>query len=298
MVSVPLPGAPGQPSVFYRAVGRGARRSAIAPVKAAARRADAGQAGVLQVQALASLCLVLFVLTVSVVGFRMLWLARRTRGRPELLIGAGMFLIGTIGYPLGIASGFGRAVGEVNLPLWLVGTLITQAGIGLIYAFTWQVFRPAAAWGGRLVIAGVGFMFASLVVSAFALSDAAPDADSQHVVRLPIFVGMIGYAGCFLWSAIEGFVHHANAKKRLALGLADAVVANRFLLWGVFGLNATAINVSSVVGTAMGLDPSQSPLVLIPMGVFGFGASAAMYLAFLPPAGYLALVQRWGATPA
>jgi hypothetical protein len=244
------------------------------------------------VQALAGLCLVLFVLTVSVVGFRMLWLARRTRGRHELLMGAGMVLVGTIGYPLGIVSGFGRPVGEMNLPLWFVGTLITQVGIGLIYAFTWQAFRPAEAWGKRVVIAGCVFMSGSLLASAVALANAAPDANSQHVARIPIFVGMVGYAGCFLWSAIEGLVHHANARKRLALGLADAVVANRFLLWGVFGLNATAINVASIAGNAMGVDPSQSPLVLIPMGVFGFAASAAMYLAFLPPAGYLARVRR------
>jgi hypothetical protein len=31
--------------------------------------------------------------------------------------------------------------------------------------------------------------------------------------------------------------------------------------------------------------------VLIPMGVLGFIASAAMYLAFLPPASYLAFVR-------
>jgi hypothetical protein len=246
---------------------------------------------VLRVQAVAGLCLLLFVATVTVVGVRMLWLARRTHGRHELLMGAGMVLIGSIGTPLGQLSGFGGPVGEMRLALWLASMLSTQIGIILIYAFTWQVFRPAEAWGKAIVVAAVPVLLASLLLAARALSGAPPDASSQLVARDPIFVGMIGYSGCFLWTAVEGFVQHRNARKRMALGLADAVVANRFLLWGLFGLMATAINATSAVGNAIGADPSKSPLVLIPLGVLGAVASAAMYLAFMPPAAYLKLVR-------
>lgn len=250
--------------------------------------------GVSAVQALAGFCLLLFIVTVTVVGVRMLWLARRTRGRHELLIGLGMVLIGTIGYPAGIASGFGRPVGEMNFPLWVAGTLITQIGITLIYAFTWQVFRPAERWGKAIVASGAFVMLASLLASANALLGAAPDDNSQAVVRVPIFLGMIAYSGCFLWSAIEGVLQYRNARRRLSLGLADPVVVNRFFLWAVFGLAATAINVASVAGNALGVDPSRSLLVLGPMGVFGFVASIAMYLAFLPPASYLARIRAKG----
>jgi hypothetical protein len=238
--------------------------------------------------------LVLFIATVTVVGVRMLLLARRTRGRHELLIGAGMVLIGTIGYPAGIASGFGRAVGEMSLPIWFAGTFITQIGITMIFAFTWQVFRPAERWGKAIVVAGALIMLASLLASTYALVNAAPEANSQAVVRTPIFLGMIGYSGCFLWTAIEGLVQYRNARRRLALGLADAIVVNRFLLWALFGLCATAINIASLTGNAMGVDPSRSLLVLGPMGVFGFVASVAMYLAFLPPAAYLARIRGKG----
>jgi hypothetical protein len=249
------------------------------------------------VQALAGFCLLLFVLTVSVVGARMLWLARRTRGRPELLMGAGMILIGTIGSPMGVASGFGGPVGAMSLPLWVASIFLTQVGLALIYVFTWQVFRPAETWGKAAVAVGSCFMAASLLGSVHALVNAPPDANSQAVARNPVFVGMIGYSGCFLWSAIEGFVQHRAARRRVALGLGDPAVANRFLLWGVFGSMATGINVASLAGNALGVDPSRSPLVLIPMGVLGFGASVAMYLAFLPPPAYLAFVRgREGAT--
>ncbi len=242
-------------------------------------------------QALAGICLLLFIVTVSVVGVRMLLLARRTRRHHELLIGAGMVLIGMIGYPLSFASGFGKPVGHMSLPIWILSTVITQTGITLIYAFTWQVFRPADAWGKAIVGLGCLFMLAGLVGASHALATAPPEASSQLVARTWLSVSMVGYCGCFLWSAVEGFVQYGMARKRMALGLVDAVVANRFLLWGLFGLMATGINVASVAGMVLGVDPGQSPLVLIPMGVLGFFASAAIYLAFLPPASYLELVR-------
>jgi hypothetical protein len=250
-----------------------------------------GRRGDAAVQAIAGFCLILFILTVTVVGVRMLLLTRRTRGLHEFLMGLGMVLIGTLGFPASLASGFGGPVGQMSIPIWFCSSLVTMTGLGLIYAFTWQAFRPREAWGKAIVVTGAAFMLTGLLVSLHGLLTAPPDAMSQLVARNGVFLGMAGYCGCFLWSAVEGFVHYGNARKRLALGLADAVVVNRFWLWGIFGLMATGINVSSAIGAALGVDPSQSPLVLIPMGVLGFIASAAMYLAFLPPASYLAFVR-------
>ncbi|HME73184.1 MAG TPA: hypothetical protein VKM54_25445 [Myxococcota bacterium] len=45
-------------------------------------------------QALTGISLLLFVATTAIVGVRMLLLARRTGERPELLMGAGMALVG------------------------------------------------------------------------------------------------------------------------------------------------------------------------------------------------------------
>jgi hypothetical protein len=249
------------------------------------------------VQALAGFCLLLFVAVVTVVGVRMLLLSRRTGGIHERLIGGGMVLIGTIGFPGGIASGFGGPVGDMRLPVWFASTILTQIGILLIYAFTWQVFRPKEAWGRGIVGAAALILFASMIGSGYALATAPDTAVSTLVARDWLLVGMIGYAGCFLWSAIEGFVHWNHARRRFALGLADAVVVNRFLLWGAFGLAASGINVASGIGAALGLDPSQSAVVLVPMGLLGFVASVSMYLAFLPPAAYLARI-RGSARPA
>ena len=242
-------------------------------------------------EALAGLCLVLFTLTATLVGLRMLLLARRTRGRHELLMGAGMVLIAGVGQPLTLLAGFGRPVRELSVPLWIASSLITQLGIGCIYAFTWQVFRPDRAWGGAIVGAGAAFMLAGLVGAVRALVAAPPEAPSQLVARDWLFVSMVGYCGCFLWSAVEGLLQHRMARRRLALGLVDAIVANRFLLWGAFGLLATGINLTSAIGNGLGVDPTRSPLVMVPMGVLGALASVAMYLAFFEPDWYVAWIR-------
>jgi hypothetical protein len=238
-------------------------------------------------QALASLCLLVFVAVSSLVGLRVLLLARRTRGLPELLMGAGMVAIALLGYPATLLAGFGGPSGDVNVPLYALGSFLTQLGIALIYAFTRQVFRPTESWAKGLIAAGIAVMLVSLVATATALARAEPSLPSYLVAREWLGVGMVGYTAGFLWTAVEGLLHYRSALRRVAFGLADPVVANRFLLWGVFGLMATGINFASALGNWMGIDPSRSPVVLVPMGVLGAFASVAMSLAFFPPARYL-----------
>jgi hypothetical protein len=100
-------------------------------------------------QLIVSLCVLVYVVTVTVVGLRMLLLARRTHGVPELAIGAGSVLICGVGFPASVASGFGGVVEEVNARLWVASELVTQLGIVLLYVFTQQVFRPGVRWARR-----------------------------------------------------------------------------------------------------------------------------------------------------
>jgi hypothetical protein len=243
-------------------------------------------------QAVAGICLLLFIVVSTLVGVRVLMVAHRTKGRPELLMGTGMVLIGGVGYPSTILAGFGGTVGAMNVPLYSFGCAMTQIGITLIFAFTQQVFRPADGWARGLVAAGGAVMLASLVGATAALVKADAEATSFLVAREWLALAMVGYTACFLWTAIEGIVHHGMAVKRMALGLSDPVTTNRFLLWGVFGLMATGINVASAAGNWLAVDPTRAPLVLVPMGVLGGGASVAMAFAFFPPAWYVEWLRQ------
>ena len=224
-------------------------------------------------------------------GLRVLLLARRTRGRPELLMGAGMVLIAGVGYPATLAAGFGGPVGEMSVPVYAAGSFLTQLGIALIYAFTQQVFRAGVGWARGVVAAGCVVMLLSLAGTSQSLAAADPAEITYVVAQKWLGIGMVGYSACFLWTAIEGILHYRMARRRLALGLADPVVTNRFLLWGLFGLMATGINVASAAGNALAIDPSRSPIVLVPMGFFGGIASVLMTLAFFPPERYLARLR-------
>jgi hypothetical protein len=243
------------------------------------------------VQLAVSLSVLLYVVTVTVVGMRMLLLARRTRGLPEFAIGAGSLLICGVGFPASVASGFGGLVAQVRVPLWLASELVTQLGIVLLYVFTLQVFRPGARWARALVACVAVYLPAALAGAGHALSVAAPGEHSVEVARGELLLCFAGYAGCFVWSAAESLRHYRMARRRQALGLADAVVANRFLLWGLYGMAATGITAANAVGVMLGHNISTSLVVLLPAGVLGFAASIAIYLVFLPPAWYLARLR-------
>jgi hypothetical protein len=86
------------------------------------------------------------------------------------------------------------------------------------------------------------------------------------------------------------------AQRRRKLGLSDPVVANRFLLWVMFSLCTTGMNVANSAALAAGVSAIESVPVQLAMTLLGLGASACMYLAFVPPPAY----RRWlagGAAP-
>jgi hypothetical protein len=140
-------------------------------------------------------------------------------------------------------------------------------------------------------------MPAGLAGAARALSASAPDTASVHVTGGWLLLCYVGYAGAFVWTAVEGLREHAMASRRLALGLADPVVVDRFRLWTLYGVSCTGITAANAVGVLLERNLSTSLVVLLPSAVLGLAAASAMVLAFLPPAWYLARV-RARASPA
>jgi hypothetical protein len=242
-------------------------------------------------QLAASLCALLYVATVTVVGARMLLLARQTRRLPELVLGAGSVLICGVGFPASLASGFGGTVGQVRVPLWVASELVTQVGIVLLYVFTLRVFRPGAGWARAMVALVAAYLPIALALAWRALSLAEPDQHSVQVVAGELLACFAGYGACFVWGALESFRQYRMARRRQELGLADPVVVSRFRLWGIFGLAASGITAANAVGVLLGVDIQTSPVVLLPAGVLGFAASLAMYFVFLPPGWYLARLR-------
>jgi hypothetical protein len=81
------------------------------------------------------------------------------------------------------------------------------------------------------------------------------------------------------------------ARRRVSLGLADPVVANRFLLFAIYGFACTGIAVANAVAVVLERNIATSLVVLIPSAVLGPVAGAAILLAILPPPWYVGLLR-------
>jgi hypothetical protein len=245
------------------------------------------------VVAVVGVAMLLFVVTCSAVGVRLLWLAKSGGGRAAWLCGHGFSLIAMLGFPLGVLSGQGFApVGEVHLSLAAVSLLANGLGIGSFFVFTVSVFRPGALWAHTLAGAAIAGMAMSSVGILVAIALAPPDASS--------FVVAYGWAAtfqwicvlCFAWMGIEGLREWWRSRRRLALGLSDPVVSNRLLMWGLFGVSTTLLCLVLAAVQLSGQPTATSPTAQLAQALFGVASSAAATLAFFPPPAYLARLRR------
>jgi hypothetical protein len=99
--------------------------------------------------------------------------------------------------------------------------------------------------------------------------------------------GLLGMAVlAYAWSAVESLRYFGLMRRRAKLGLADPVATNRFLLWGLSGavmVVGAGVNLVASIATPLSV---MHPLALLVTSVCGFTNSAALVLAFMPPARY------------
>lgn len=239
-------------------------------------------------QGIAAIAIGLLVVGSIVVGVRLLVLHRRTGAAPELLLGGMLLLAVGVGYPLMIATP------RVN-PAWagtlqMSSTLAINAGFSLLFVFTWRVFHPQAAWARALTVAGVLTLLVSAVSRGIQVTThGVLDVTSEPLSALLLQGGPVIVA--YGWTAWESLRYHGMMRRRVRLGLADAVVCNRFLLWGTMAL---VVNVGVLVNFAaigMHTDTLNTPWVLLLSSTTGLTQVVLLVLTFLPPRSYLGWVR-------
>jgi len=231
-----------------------------------------------------------FLVVGTAVGVRLLRLAFRTRSLPELLLGGGLCSLTFVTLPAIILALAVRVGGpELRIALFAAG-LVPAAGLATcLNAFTALVFRPhsATAWcvvALAAVVSAAG-AFGSVEARAAALdADRVVSAGQSALLIAPCLWGM-------LWTGAESLRYHRKLRRRLALGLADPVVCDRFRLWAIGNLGA-------VVGTAVmaaslfaGWRFVSHPVPQLALAGAGLSLSVAWFLAFLPPEAYLARLR-------
>ena len=230
-----------------------------------------------------------YVVVGLVVGVRLLRLARRTRGFPELVLGLAESLLAGVVPPMFILT---QVVSEPEALIRtssFLGHLAYTVGCAVMILFTWRVFRPGETWARVLLYAALGVLGvggALQMAHAFLAPGVAALRDPQTTSFL--VMEWVSFAG-FVWTAIEAFAYHARLRKQLALGLVDPVVVNRVLLWGVVGVGGIVAAGAPVTASLMGLSVAVHVPTRLVCALATVVSSVAIQLAFLPPASYL----RW-----
>jgi len=246
----------------------------------------------------------------AVVGWRLLSRGRREASAPELSLGVYFVMSAVVGTipQIVVYSGLTDPALRVPEPVArvLLGIAIfgMAAGAAGVYVFTWKTFRPDRPWAKGIVAAGIATLAAGFVWEAWAEGFApVVFAGPGH------WLGWAGRTAAMLGVAFESFRYWGMQRRRLRLGLADPVVANRFLLWGIWATAGTLNYVADlaargvyvlVTGTTTELVPhALGPLVGTTISVtmvLGAVSAATLFLTFFPTEGY----RRWLAsrTPA
>ncbi|MBW2288731.1 MAG: hypothetical protein JRG80_06630 [Deltaproteobacteria bacterium] len=224
-----------------------------------------------------------------VLGIRLLRLAAHTRGVPELAMGASFLLGGFLGFLFIL---IGNPAAGVALPvpvtemLFRLGMSLISVGLCFTYIFVWQTFRPGSSSVRGLTLTAIVCILASLW--------AVWSATIEEALVSPLYLfGEAVRMGGMVWGCIEALHYHVVMRRRLALGLADPVVTNRFLLWGIAmgagiitaltGLCMTLFGMTEMVG--LGAWP------YLVLGIFATISPVAQWFAFFPPRGYCEWVQ-------
>jgi len=215
-------------------------------------------------------------------SYRLLKLSHQTRERPEFWLGTYFAATGQW-YLIYNAPYF---LGYEELPV------LVDQGIEWIYAigvaayllFVRGTFRPRSRWALALVILAV---FCSL---SGAIAASLRGSFSNMIDDPAYRIEWVGYTIPCVWMCSEGFIAHAAAQKRVLLELCDPIVANRYLLFGAFGLcQVISCGADLFWAYTNSTDASGAWLANGLLSATEIASVAILWLAFFPPLAY----RRW-----
>jgi hypothetical protein len=232
-----------------------------------------------------SLCVATGMLVGLVVGVRLLLLARRTRGWPELALGCFAVSI-SVGNLLTVAAlRLEPSLGAGALRLAAAGQLAAVLGNLALAAATRAVFRPGVSWAlGLFALLAVGLL-AGWAGNALAGAPARLADSSASNLLL-----QLGRFGVFGWWSVECALLARTLWLRVRIGTADVLTLHRVVFWLAAGLAGAAVIATFLaLGWIARLPMHESTFALGVVSVAGIASPVSSYLAFHPPAPY----RRW-----
>ena len=241
-----------------------------------------------------ALSIVLSVLACSLVGLRMLSLARRTRKLPELCMGLALTAFALAQVSRLVFGGLGdRLEPEFMLGTYVfmeVAYFLSLLGLCL---FTASAFGLRSHWRWALLVGLVALCALSRTMMVLASAPRFLSGAPSEMTPFWEPAAVASMALAFGWMAVESLHYRGLLRRRLALGLADPVVANRFFVWGA-GAAATSVLVLLLLGLYLqGITLMENSLAAsVLVTVSGLVMVVVPWLTFAPPAAYLRFVER------
>ena len=226
------------------------------------------------------------------VGLRLVALSRRTGQVAERLLGLGLLLTAALGYGVMMIAVIGRArlADPANAPaiytvVTTFGWLCHNVGVMCMLGFLLRVFRPGVAWARALAA------WMALVLWVGWAAFVADGGMRDGLPRAGYWLSFVTIGSYPFWLAAESFAYYARMRRRMALGLAEPLLANRFLLWGLASVTAAlsiwVVNVPALVGAGASAGGSALLVVCILItSALGIATVSIYWLTFFPPSWY------------
>ena len=227
-----------------------------------------------------------FLLVSTVLSIRLIVLAIRNRALPELLLGLGFLLAGTLGAVMEAGAGIiGVEQGwDIAAPALGLGKAFGLLGISCNLVFTWWVFRRHERWALALAV-----VLAAVQLASFFGHASAGTFSSGAVAPAWFWLELVGRVLTPVWLGSESLLYYQRMRRRLDLGLADPVVANRFALWAIASATGTLFLLTSVPPRYLTEGSPWAAVDMVAFALFGIATAGSYWLAFFPTRRY----QRW-----
>ena len=232
---------------------------------------------------------------------------RRSGEWSQWLLGLHLILSMGVGYMLTCAGVVSVEFGAPLPPLWLcwilgVGYAASITGLTTTLHFTRQVFRP-----GRGAAFAYAFASGALMWLGWLGYLITGDVAQGRFQGTSYWVMAWGMFATNIWVAFEPLLYHSRLRRRVRLGLAEPLVADRMLLWGLGSLARASLVFAGPIASAYLAGRGQAERlslgasVLVLTTSLGLVTSVTYWLAFQPPRAYLRWVEaraaRHRATP-
>jgi hypothetical protein len=213
--------------------------------------------------------------------------ARRAGALPDEMVASFFVCLGLGTVPALLGGRASIIPMELDQVAHAIGHALLSLGIGALALFVWKCFGPSSTW--RKVVAITTWLSLAGLYAAQGIVDGFRDGE---IIRVTAVV-----RGLVLgWAFVESLRYRRQLRRRLALGLADPVVANRFTLWclwtgSLFLCLLVLIAFRWLVG---GIDDASASLIVVlrlTLLSLGLTSAVSLFLAFFPPRRYSDLIR-------